>query len=148
MKLAGKDIRIPKALFLLKFISASMLSVTFIVVITMLAPQLGIVYLFSGANFWYHLIIPFISIGEFILLDRFGRLPFKAVFITLIPTVLYAAVYWTNIMINGRGDPPATNDFYGILNWGLPVGILILITILSINFGSAVLLRFGRNSRN
>jgi len=144
MMRAGKITRIPRAVLMIKYISASMLSVTFWIVLVMLAPRLGIVFLFSGANFWYHLIIPFISIGEFILLDRFGKISFKETFLTLIPTLLYAAVYITNVAVNGRTPK---NDFYGILNWGLPVGILILLLILAINWGSALLLRSGRNSR-
>lgn len=142
--LAGKASRVPRAVFMIKYISASMLSVTFWVVLVMLAPRLGIVFLFSGANFWYHFIIPFISIGEFILLDRFGKISFKETFLTLIPTLIYAAVYITNVAVNGR--TPA-NDFYGILNWGLPVGILILLFIMAVNWGSALLLRFGRGRR-
>lgn len=143
--LTGKIKRVPRIILLIKYISASMLSVTFWVVLVMLAPRLGIVFLFSGANFWYHFIIPFISIGEFILLDRFGKVSFKETFLTLIPTLIYAAAYITNIAINGRGNPTTTNDWYGILNWGLPVGCVILLIILAINWGSACALRLGRN---
>lgn len=148
MMLAGKTFRIPRIILLIKYTSAAMLSVTFWVVLVMLAPQLGIRFLFSGANFWYHFIIPFISIGEFILLDRFGKISFKETFIPLIPTVLYAIVYLTNIVINGRGTPTTKNDWYGVLNWGVPIGVVILIIILSLTWGSAVALRLGRNHRN
>ena len=143
--LSGQSFRIPRIVFLIKYISASMLSVTFWVVLVMLAPRLGIPFLFSGANFWYHFIIPFISIGEFILLDRFGKVSFRETFLTLIPTILYAIVYIINIAINGRGVPTTKNDWYGILNWGIPIGVVILIIIFVINWGSAAALRLGRN---
>ena len=139
--LAGhRSVSIPRLLFLFKYIVAAMLSVTFLVVVFMLAPMLGFAELFSGPNFWYHLIIPVMAIVEFICLDNYGTIKFSATFITLIPTIIYAAVYWTNILVNGVEG----NDIYGILTWGIGGGILILAMIILFNWGSALLLRIGK----
>jgi uncharacterized protein (DUF486 family) len=45
-------------------------------------------------------------------------------------------------MVNGIGEWPDTNDWYGFLNWGWPVGIAIFVFVILLNWGVAVLLRF------
>ena len=35
---------------------------------------------------------------------------------------------------------PETNDWYGFLNWGYPIGIAIFAVIVLMDFGMAVLL--------
>ena len=54
---------------------------------------------------------------------------------------VYGTVYLTNILVNGTGVWPDTNDFYGFMNWGLPVGIVIFACIMLAIWGIACVLR-------
>ena len=69
-------------------------------------------------------------------------IPFRWTLYTMIPVLIYGAFYLGNILINGVGVWPDTNDFYGFVNWGLPVGIGIFAVILTATWGIACALRF------
>ena len=35
-----------------------------------------------------------------------------------VPVLIYGTFYALNIIINGRGSGPTTNDWYGLAQWG------------------------------
>lgn len=69
------------------------------------------------------------------------KIPFKYTVLSGLPALVYGAFYLANVLINGIGKWPDTNDWYGFLNWGYPVGIVIFAAIVLMDFGMAVLLR-------
>lgn len=117
----------------LKFVSTVAVSITFLVVMTFLGPLYGYPFLFEGANLWLHLIVPVGAILEQIFLSdgSFGR---KDILLSAAPVLIYGAGYLANILLNGVGEWPDTNDWYSFMMWGYPgaatiYGGLILLSL-------------------
>lgn len=124
----------------LKFVSAVQVFVTFLTVVAFLAPVYGYAETCSGSNFWLHIIFPLAAILEQIFLAE-KRMGLKENLIVVLPPLVYGIAYVINIAINGKGEYPDTNDWYGFLNWGIPVGIGIFIGICIMAFLLGLLLR-------
>ena len=131
----------------LKLAAVCGVAITFAVVAFMFGPLYGFPNFYQRCNLFFHLLLPVTAMAEFIFVKRkktsFGYTVFAA-----IPTLLYAIGYLLNILINGIGGPwPDTNDFYGFLNWGWPVGICIFTGIPLTAFAVACLFRLISNKR-
>ena len=124
-----------------KLAAAAAVGLTFLTIAAFLAPMYPDLNLYENANLWFHLILPLTGIAEFILLKTTERIPFGYAVISALPALIYGACYLVNILINGVGEWPDTNDWYGFLNWGYPVGIGIFAVIVLMDFGMAALLR-------
>lgn len=122
-------------------------TITFAVVLFFFAPIYGLLKFYRGGNFFFHLVLPLAAIIEFIVVRR-EHIPFRYTVYAAIPTVIYGCFYLGNLLINGIGGPwPDTNDFYGFVNWGYPIGILIFLCIALLAFGVACIYRKISNSR-
>ena len=133
---------------LAKLMAAAAVGLTFLVIIGFLGPLYGLLAMYRGANFFFHLILPLTAMAEFVLCPgdaaEPATIPFWWTFLTMIPVAVYGAFYLGNCMINGIGEWPHTNDFYGFLNWGLPVGLVIFAGIMLAIWGIACVLRAVR----
>ena len=154
---------------LAKFMAAAAVGLTFLVIIGFLGPLYGLLKMYRGANFFFHLILPLTAMAEFVFCpgdaeDGAGQtvadgavqvssqgsgslittIPFRWTLYTMIPVAVYGAFYLGNNLINGIGEWPHTNDFYGFLNWGLPVGLLIFAFIMLAIWGISCALRAVR----
>jgi len=91
-------VELPHWLTIIRFMATSVVIVTFIIVITVLAPSYdnilnGYMHMFfQGANFFYHVACPLLSFVSFAFFEKQERLSFLASFAALIPTICYAAV--------------------------------------------------------
>lgn len=122
-------------------------TITFAVVLFFFAPLYGLFQFYKGGNFFFHLVLPLAAMVEFIVVRR-EHIPFRYTVYAAIPTVIYGCFYLGNLLINGIGGPwPDTNDFYGFVNWGYPIGILIFLCIALLAFGVACIYRKISNSR-
>jgi hypothetical protein len=131
----------------LKLAAVCGVAITFAVVAFMFGPLYGFPNFYKRGNLYFHLLLPVTAIIEFLFIKR-KRLPFRYTVFAAIPTLLYAIGYLLNILINGIGGPwPDTNDFYGFLNWGWPVGIVIFTGIPLTAFAVACLFRAISNKR-
>ena len=130
----------------IKLMSTAAVAVTFFVVAAFLGPIYGHKYMYSGSNFWYHLVLPLISMLEFCFLDLSPKLRFHDTWLSGVPAFLYGLCYILNLIINGVGEWPDTNDWYGFLNWGWPVGSGIFAGIVLISLLSAWILRAVNNA--
>ena len=117
-------------LLAVKLAATTSVALTFTVVVAFLAPLFGWIAMFVGANFWLHLALPLAAIIEFCLFET-GELPRGAALMATIPTVLYGAGYYINILINGVGEWPNTNDWYGFLAGGIETGPIVFAVIAS-----------------
>ena len=124
----------------LKYIASVQVFVTFMVVVAFLAPIYGYERTCSGNNFWLHLAIPIAAVLEQIFLAC-TKMELKMNIIAVIPTLIYGAVYILNIVFNGKGEYPDINDWYGFLNWGIPIGAGIFTGISVMTFLLGLLLR-------
>ena len=122
-------------------------TITFCVVAFMFGPLYGFIQFYQRGNLFFHLLLPVAAMVEFITVRR-GKIPFTYTVLAAIPTLIYGIFYMANILINGKGEWPDTNDFYGFLNWGWPVGIGIFIVITLLSFGVACAFRAISNKRS
>ena len=133
---------------LAKFLAAAAVGLTFLTIVAFLGPMYGFLRMFRGANFFFHLILPLTAMAEFVFCPGDAAepvtIPFWWTLLTMIPVAVYGAFYLGNCMINGIGEWPHTNDFYGFLNWGLPVGLAIFAGIMLAIWGIACVLRAVR----
>ena len=138
-----RDARIEKA-ERLKYMAAVSVALTFMTVMFFLGPLYGYIAMLSGVNFFLHLVAPVLAIAECIFLSgtiytrRDNRL-------AVIPMLIYGTLYLANNLINGIGEWPDTNDWYGFLNWGLPIGLVIFAGLCLITWLAGALIRVINN---
>ena len=130
----------------LKYIAATAVFLTFTIVAVFLGPLYGFSSMYQNANLWFHLIIPVLAIIESLFLceERFTR---RDNVLVALPPLLYGCVYLCNVLLNGIGEWPETNDWYGFLNWGYPVGILIFACICAVSWLLGRILRISRSGK-
>ena len=128
-----------KCPIILKLISVSGVALTFAIVAFFLAPMYPDLNMYEGTNRFFHLIVPIVAMIEFIMYEQERKMPFKYTFFAAIPSLLYGNFYLANCLINGIGEWPETNDWYGFLNWGYPVGMVIFAGVVLANWGIACL---------
>ncbi len=126
-----------------KLMAASAVGLTFVIIAAFLAPMYPDLNLYAGGNLWFHLIIPLTAMTDFILMKTKEKIPFKYTFISALLSLVYGNFYLGNILINGIGQWPDTNDWYGFLNWGFPIGIVIFAVVVLMNWAVACVLRAG-----
>ena len=138
LRLAGTEPAFPKALQVLRFVSVSALTVTMMTVVLFLGPMFGWSGMFEGANYWFHLVNPLLSVFSFLFLEPENRFPRKHPFAGIVQTVLYGAVYIPMVL---SGTWP---DFYGFNIGGR--WYLSLLVMLAANLLLAWLLLLGREA--
>lgn len=115
----------------LKLAGTVSVGVTLLTVAVYLGPRFGFRAMLAGVNLHLHLTVPVLAIVTFCFLEGSGTLPFRHTFLAVIPVLLYAAFYLGNILINGVGSGPGTNDWYGLMFMGLSWAPLIVAIFLS-----------------
>ncbi len=131
-----------------KLVAASCVTLTFLVVVCFLAPAYPDLNLYQHANLWFHLIVPLVAIADFLIMKTDGKIPFLATLLAAVPSAVYGYAYLINILLNGVGAWPDTNDWYGFLNWGAFASVAIFMGIVFANWLAAVILRFLSNLTN
>ncbi len=128
-----------------KLMSVSAVTLTFLIIALFLGPIYGHAMMYRGSNVFFHLIVPILAMIEFVILDTGNKIPFRYAVYSMIPTIIYGVCYALNLFLNGIGQWPETNDWYGFVNWGYPVGFAIFGMIILATFATACLLRFAKN---
>ena len=124
----------------LKLAGTVSVSVTLLTVIVYLGPRFGYKAMLAGVNLHLHLTVPVLAILVFCVLEGSHSLSFGHTFLAVIPVLIYAAFYLGNILINGPGSGPNTNDWYGLLFMGLSWAPLIIAIFGSAAWGLAIIL--------
>lgn len=117
-----------------KLVGSTAVGLTFLVVCTMLAPfsDKGYFSLFEGAGFFMHLISPVLAMLSFVLFEGGTKIGYINILFALIPTVIYAVVYFIMVMIVGE-EKGGWNDFYGFNKggkWYITAPVIIGMTAL------------------
>lgn len=122
--------RFPKSALLIKYVATCAVALTFTTVALFLSPAfcfLGQSYftLFSGNGFFLHFLLPVMWIVDFIFFEKTPTLHFGYAFIALLPTAVYAAVYFFMVQVL-----KAWPDFYSFSPSGngraLPVMVVLM----------------------
>ncbi len=117
----------------LKYTAAGAVTLTLLVVLGFLGPIFGYPFMFRGANFYFHLLIPLLSIAEFIFWNT-GEMGRKENRVMMLPIALYGVYYLGNIAINGIGTFPNKNDWYGFFLFGNRIAVVIIIILFTLNY--------------
>ena len=124
----------------LKYVAAASVGLTFTTVMVFLGPLYGYSAMFTGANLFFHMIVPVSAIAEIVLLSD-QTYTVRDNNLAAIPPLIYGAVYLINIALNGIGEWPDTNDWYQFLAWGYPVGIIIFAVICLVTWSLGFFMR-------
>ncbi len=124
----------------LKYAGATAVTLTLLVVLLFLWPVFKIPGLYAGANLWFHLLIPLMAICSFVL-GTADTMTIRDSWLAVIPMIIYGAWYIGNNLINGVGEWPDTNDWYGFLSWGWGIGVVIFGVLVLMTWASALLMR-------
>lgn len=119
-----------------KYVAAVSVGLTFATIAFFLGPLYGMLSMYTGANFWFHLIVPVVAMLEFVFLSE-TEVGVKDNLLAVVPMLLYGAVYLLNVILRGTEG----NDWYGFVNWGLPIGIVIFAVLCIATYGIGLLLR-------
>ncbi len=124
--LRGRPIH--RALTVLKFVGTISVGLTFFTVFCFLGMLYDYRSMIEGVNLFMHLITPLLAMLSFCLLERDAALPFRSVFLGLLPTLLYGAVYMLMVVAWKRWY-----DFYGFNiggRWVLSSILMLAATLL------------------
>lgn len=131
-----KKKEIPKNIYILKLMSTTSVTLTFLVVFLYLGPisKDGIKSMLQNSNLFFHLIIPVLSIITFIKYEK-ANLNLKDTLYGIIPTIIYALFYTINILIhtkNGKVSP--IYDWYWFVQNGVKNTIIVLPLIILLTY--------------
>lgn len=117
-----------------KLVGSTAVGLTFIVVVTMLAPfaERGYFSLFEGTSFFMHFLTPVLAILSFVLFESGTKIGYINILFALIPTLIYAVVYFIMVLIVGE-EKGGWNDFYGFNKggkWYITAPVIIAMTAL------------------
>ena len=141
------DKPIPRGAAVIKYVGATATALTFIVVVTFLGTVYKVPGLYSGANLWFHVVVPVLSfIG--VIISEGPRMTIRDSLIAVLPMIVYGISYISNILINGMGESPYSNDWYGFLYWGWGPGLVIFLILILISWAAALLMRLIHNKTN
>jgi hypothetical protein len=136
-------LRIPGWLTALRFSATCCLTLTFAVVVAVLAPMVGglkgyAFMLFNGNFICFHFLAPILSFVSFMFLENGQKLTNRSLWAGILPTALYAAVIMIlNITRKITGPYP----FLHIYEQSLPVTVFWFIAILGGDVVIAVIIR-------
>ena len=133
----GKIKRIDKKYYILKFMSAVAVGLTFFVVFTYLGPitKYGITSLLMNSNLFFHLLIPLLCIICFVFFEGTREMKIKEVLFGLLPVILYAIYYIANVLIHmegGRVSP--IYDWYWFVQNGVWTAVIVVPVILLVTY--------------
>lgn len=135
--LKGKEKEIKKIYYILKLMATTSVGLTFFVVFAYLGPitEYGIRSMITNSNLFFHLIIPVISILNFIIFEKTDKLKIKDTKYGLIPTIIYALFYLINVLIHMEsGKVSIVYDWYWFVQNGVWTALIVVPVILLITY--------------
>ena len=137
-----KEYILPDWVVTLMMTGTTSVALTFLISLFVLSPVKGFVLIFTGSRFFLHGVCPILNILAFCLFITSYKLKIRDCFLSLIPVAIYAAVYFTMVVVitEARGG---WADFYGFAT-RIPAW-LSLIIIFPLTFGIATLIRLWHN---
>ena len=122
---------LPFGVWLLKYVAAAAVTVTFVTVMVFLGPTLGYKSLLEGSGFYYHVTGPLLAVISFCFLERFHALDFPLLLLGLLPVVLYEVLYAWKVLF--CPEERRWEDFYGYTkggHWLLSACVMLLGTVM------------------
>ncbi len=140
--LRGKRKKLPHFAEVLKYIGMTSVMLTFLTVMILLLPLYDIKYLLLGTAFYMHVAGPLAMLVTFIFLETDSKIKLSESFLTLLPCVLYGAVYFIEVVIIGEANG-GWMDFYTFNRGGF--WYITAIVVLGVVFLIATVTRLIHN---
>lgn len=134
--LNNKIDKIPKHVFLLKYISVVGVSLTFLITAFYLAPLFGknFILLYMNTNLFFHLFVPVLSVVSYIKYEK-SNMEYKYAFYTLSSVIIYAIYYISNILSHlDNGKVVKEYDWYNFVVVSTNSIAIVFIIILFITY--------------
>lgn len=148
--LKGRKKEISLVYYIFKMVATVAVSLTFFVVFAIFGfmARGGHIGLLRNSYLFFHLVIPVVSILNYVIFERTSIIKFKYIFYGMLPTFLYEIYYIINILMNMKnGGVTLRNDWYSFAQNGLLRTILVAPTMLGITFClSLVIWRLNKKS--
>lgn len=135
--LKDKKRDISKKKYILKLMSTTAVTLTFLVVFGYLGfiYEKGIIGLCQNSNFFFHLLTPILSIITFTCFEKTDKLKLKDTFYGLVPVLIYAIYYISNVLIHLEGNEISHQyDWYWFFRNGITSILIVAPLILSITY--------------
>ncbi len=123
--------------YILKLMATTAVGLTFLTVFAYLGPiaKDGIISLLMNSSLFFHLIIPVISMLNFVIFERTDKIKIKNSVYTLIPTVLYGVYYSINVFIHMENGLVSTKyDWYWFVQNGVWTAIIVIPLMLAVTY--------------
>ena len=120
----------PHWMMLVKLIATVAVMLTLSVVFIVFVPSTGAKPMLEGDNIYMHLISPILAALTLVAFDRGAKLPYWCVLLGLIPTALYAVLYYYMVMKKGP-ERGGWDDFYKFNaggKWYVMAALIFLMT--------------------
>ena len=137
-----KEYSLPNWVVVFMMTGTTAVALTFLVSLFILSPVKGFVLIFTGSRFFLHGVCPILNILAFCVFITSYKLKIKDCLLSLIPVAIYAAVYFTMVVVITEANG-GWADFYGFAT-RIPAW-LSLIIIFPLTFGIATLIRLWHN---
>ena len=140
--LKGNIDKIPKSAYIMKYMATSSVTLTCFIVFVYLGPITsgGVLVLLKNSNLFFHLIIPVLSIINYIFFEK-TNLSFKTTIYGIIPTILYGIFYLINILIHMENGSVSTKyDWYWFVQNGVWTSFIVMPIILLISYIISIIL--------
>ena len=144
--LRGKKAGLSPSLLVLKLTGTVSVTLTMLVTIFFLGPTLGRIYgffsLFTNSSFFLHLFNPLLAIAVWVFCEKQPALRRSAVWLSLIPTVLYIIFYITVTLQHMQNGVIAPGyDWYGFFLAGPASFFIVVPIILAVTWAISFFLR-------
>ena len=135
--LTGKQKRIAKRFYVYKLMATCAVGLTFIIVFFYLGritPN-GFFSIYMNQNLFFHGLIPLLSMINFVLYEKTNELWMRHTFMSMIPVVVYAMYYVTNILLHVENNHVSpTYDWYWFVQNGVTKVIVVLPMIFVLTY--------------
>lgn len=141
---------VPHWVYVLRYISACCLALTFTVVLAVLVPMSGpaaLVPMFTGGSMLYHhLLCPVMSVVSFVFFERDAHIESRETVWALLPTFIYAAVL---VALNFTRTVYGPYPFLHVYEQPIWMSAVWAVVIIGINYLSArLLMHAGKKMRS
>jgi len=111
----------------LRFLSASMLAMTFFVTVFILVPVTGRVkdFLFSGSGLFHHLLVPIVSVASYVFAEN--KVPMGWIWLPVALTLIYGLVM---IYFNLTGDVDGPYPFFRVKKNGAVKTVIWMVALM------------------
>lgn len=136
-----RDEPLPNWAHTLRFVATTSVTLTLVTVELFLSPAFGYASMHAGANLWFHLLLPVTAIASFCAFEADRPIRLRRTLVAVVPMLLYGIGYYANILTNGVGEWPDTNDWYGFTQWGMERVSLVFLVMILVTLAIALVLR-------